>query len=619
MRSLKQQAKYFIIWLLAIVWVGNGLAQVTIPTGLTNAVQYIMQTVWTDDGTDNGTTNVQIDDNNIYIRTGFLNNGTGWNNKALWVDSSGNVVYVDANGINTPFLNLSWNYIPKINQAGNELELSTMFQSTLGNIGIWLISPTSKVHVQWDFRIDTISWSIMQYTYTVWAVVVGAVTPPNSTQLCDCDSDPLQHDCATPSFTTSTQQGNGWWLCVDITSSGWWSRDYQIYNESIGNINQWAFFVTGDKAGIMTLNPLANLHVHGNAIITNITNNPSPQDVLVHSTSGEIQKVPVSYFAGTPSRSLQGNEGTQSTNFIGTTDAQSLRMRVNNTQIWQLSPNGSLMRGFGNTIYGNRSTIIGWEENLIDGNFSSILWGEENQITGSHSATIWSNNYVSWNNSVAMWQNALASGNNSFVWNDWINQASNYFDREFVIESDRVRIWPSISPSIPWFGRQDFLRLVSLYYNYDINTYLGWSIWTPEIYAYSGYFSNLYSFNWNISPSDERLKTNIQSGNQWASSWLSLINSLNPIIFNREDNSYTKNSPLNTTETHYGFIAQQVETIIPEIISEFDSNIIWAGEGAPSRFKWVKVNEIIPILVQAIKEQQVLIDDLEARITALEP
>jgi hypothetical protein len=42
-----------------------------------------MQTVWTDDGTDTGLVNVQIDDTNIYIRTGFLADGTGWNSKAL--------------------------------------------------------------------------------------------------------------------------------------------------------------------------------------------------------------------------------------------------------------------------------------------------------------------------------------------------------------------------------------------------------------------------------------------------------------------------------------------------------------------------------------------------------
>jgi hypothetical protein len=50
---------------------------------LTNAIQYIIQTVWTDDGTDTGLVNVKIGTGNIYIRTGFLADGTGWNSKAL--------------------------------------------------------------------------------------------------------------------------------------------------------------------------------------------------------------------------------------------------------------------------------------------------------------------------------------------------------------------------------------------------------------------------------------------------------------------------------------------------------------------------------------------------------
>jgi hypothetical protein len=63
--------------------VSGVLAQVTIPTGLTNAVQYLMQSIRTNNGTASGTVNVNIHTGGIYIRTGFLTDGTGWNNKAL--------------------------------------------------------------------------------------------------------------------------------------------------------------------------------------------------------------------------------------------------------------------------------------------------------------------------------------------------------------------------------------------------------------------------------------------------------------------------------------------------------------------------------------------------------
>jgi hypothetical protein len=73
---------------------------------------------------------------------------------------------VNTNALSTPFFNLAGNYIPKINQTGDQLELSTMFQSTLGDIAVGHINPLAKMHIQGNFRIDTISGSLMQYTYS---------------------------------------------------------------------------------------------------------------------------------------------------------------------------------------------------------------------------------------------------------------------------------------------------------------------------------------------------------------------------------------------------------------------------------------------------------------------
>lgn len=292
MQTFKNNSKYFIIAALTLSIVWGVFAQVTIPTGLTNAVQYIMETVWTDDGTDTGLVNVQIDDTNIYVRTGFLADGTGWNSKALGVDSSGNVVYVNANAINTPFFNLAGNYIPKINQAGNDLELSTMFQGTLGDISVGHINPLAKMHIQWDFRVDTISGSLMQYTYSTWgAQVIGAVTAPDPSQLCNCDTTTNALNCTAPSFTTGLVQWAGQ-FCVDITFSGWWTRNYRVYMQNTTNINQWAFIVTGNKVWVMTLTPQATLDVNGNVMIANIPQNLAPTQVLVPGPNGEVQYAP---------------------------------------------------------------------------------------------------------------------------------------------------------------------------------------------------------------------------------------------------------------------------------------------------------------------------------------
>ena len=61
-----------------------------------------------------------------------------------------------------------------------------------------------------------------------------------------------------------------------------------------------------------------------------------------------------------------------------------------------------------------------------------------------------------------------------------------------------------------------------------------------------------------------------------------------------------------TEEKQVGFVAQEIEQIVPEVVSGED------GE------KGVSYGQITPLLVKAIQEQQTIIESLEARITALE-
>ena len=60
-------------------------------------------------------------------------------------------------------------------------------------------------------------------------------------------------------------------------------------------------------------------------------------------------------------------------------------------------------------------------------------------------------------------------------------------------------------------------------------------------------------------------------------------------------------------EPQFGFIAQDVELVYPEIVST-DAN----------GYKMVDYPKLIPILVEAIKEQQTMIELLELRVSTLE-
>ncbi len=80
---------------------------------------------------------------------------------------------------------------------------------------------------------------------------------------------------------------------------------------------------------------------------------------------------------------------------------------------------------------------------------------------------------------------------------------------------------------------------------------------------------------------------------------------LDGVTFNWKSTEFVeKNFP---EGKHYGVIAQQIENIIPEVVST-------GSDGT----KAVAYSEIIPILIEAIKEQQIQIEQLRRRLNHLE-
>jgi hypothetical protein len=101
--------------------------------------------------------------------------------------------------------------------------------------------------------------------------------------------------------------------------------------------------------------------------------------------------------------------------------------------------------------------------------------------------------------------------------------------------------------------------------------------------------------------SDERLKENIKD----LETGLNEVMALQPRRFDWKEGegSKQKNVP--------GFIAQEVETVLPDLIGDFQHDTL-------DDAKSVKMGDMIPTLVKAIQEQQTIIDDLKSRIETLE-
>ncbi|WP_304233273.1 tail fiber domain-containing protein [Jiulongibacter sediminis] len=63
-------------------------------------------------------------------------------------------------------------------------------------------------------------------------------------------------------------------------------------------------------------------------------------------------------------------------------------------------------------------------------------------------------------------------------------------------------------------------------------------------------------------------------------------------------------------ELQYGLLAQDVESILPELIKEFDTK-------NGGRYKSVNYTSIVPILIQGFKEQEERIRSLEEKLKSM--
>jgi hypothetical protein len=108
--------------------------------------------------------------------------------------------------------------------------------------------------------------------------------------------------------------------------------------------------------------------------------------------------------------------------------------------------------------------------------------------------------------------------------------------------------------------------------------------------------------------SDARLKKNIST----TTYGLDAISALNPVKFNWVDGF----EPSEDGKDMLGFVAQEVQQVIPEAIESFGGNSITIGDTTIDNPLRVNEKFIIPVLVKAIQEQQVQIEELKTLLKA---
>ena len=131
------------------------------------------------------------------------------------------------------------------------------------------------------------------------------------------------------------------------------------------------------------------------------------------------------------------------------------------------------------------------------------------------------------------------------------------------------------------------------------------TVGTSSYYVGCGYFRFMHFMNPPSITSDARLKENIQPIES-ALDKLMLVNgkSFN-FIDNFSDNLKITSLRDRNSKTTYGFIAQELKEVLPEIVNDPDEM---------SEYYSVDYIAMIPLLVEALKEQQSQISELQEQI-----
>lgn len=112
-----------------------------------------------------------------------------------------------------------------------------------------------------------------------------------------------------------------------------------------------------------------------------------------------------------------------------------------------------------------------------------------------------------------------------------------------------------------------------------------------------------------VTRSDASYKTNITSINN-SPDFMQKFMQLNPVTYHIKPDATKKLDEWDLNRLHYGFIANEVEKLFPDIVTN-------AGT-APSIKRGLEYDAFIPMLVKVVQQQQKIIENQQQRIEQLE-
>ena len=338
------------------------------------------------------------------------------------------------------------------------------------------------------------------------------------------------------------------------------------------------------NVGIGTASPLEKLHVIGN-IRSSTLAGVGFREVLSDGNGTLINATG----ATSPSWLITGNSNIVSaTNFLGTTNNADLRFRTNN--IARVTITGAGYLGL------NGVTAPVCPINFEAAN-SGGMWLTQWNHTGTTDAP-------------ARFQNSNAANPNRCLMGT-VNYdgSSNLASAVIGISLNNTT---SGSGGIGVTGSANNESGTAVVGNlYFLGPYTGWAgYFNADVYCGGTYFG-----------SDSRLKRDIKP----IQNALSIIGQIDPVSYYYNTEKYP-GIGLDPDRQSYGFIAQDLEKVLPELVKDklldLSANQPKTADLADERqtdvFKVVNYSLLIPILTEAIKEQQAVIESLKSRIEVLE-
>ena len=129
---------------------------------------------------------------------------------------------------------------------------------------------------------------------------------------------------------------------------------------------------------------------------------------------------------------------------------------------------------------------------------------------------------------------------------------------------------------------------------------------------WAGFFVGNVFATGSYQASDQRLKRNVRT----EGSMLSRIMQLRPVSYEYKTDEL-KHMAL-PDKTQHGFIAQELQKVFPEMVKETQQPVMEGNKLVKTEdFISLNYTALIPVLIKAVQEQQVMIDDLKKQLSEL--